>query len=162
MRFFPSRVKTTTSSVGTKISPKYSLRLDSLIRFSSASRMVSSRLNATFKMYHCGAGARPSVVVLFVELLTRYPAPVHANHQPIPRVRNRRSISWLLVNLNPGPKTSCPQNLNLSDATKKLTHSKRVKQQLPNRVIAKQQQCKECHREYNNHRSSVKLTFLGP
>ncbi len=45
---------------------------------------------------------------------------------------------------------------------KKLTNSNAIENCLPDQIIRKQQQCQKSHREYNDHRSSVKLSFGRP
>ncbi len=43
-----------------------------------------------------------------------------------------------------------------------LTHSQIIKDCLPNQVVCEEQYGKKSHREYNDHRSLVKLRFGGP
>lgn len=50
----------------------------------------------------------------------------------------------------------------LGNLPKKSTHAQPIEQQLPECIVAKEQDCQERHGEYNHHRRSVKLSFGRP
>ena len=95
-----------------------------------------------------------------VEMFTRKPSASHneqpnQTENPCANARQKvvcRPFSWLVGEASH----------SLTTQPKKLTNSNAIENRLPDQIIRKQQQRQKSHSEYNDHRSSVKLSFGRP